>query len=121
MDKSLDYAMNGSVKPNLVYKIIFGQAWDETTRRRLFDWVVANYDAIRKRAPAQAMPHYPWIADGRSIELMEESSRFFLDEKHLTSGMEDDIRKVTDAVNLRVRLGRKQRDNIIKFLSNQPR
>ena len=118
MDKALDYAMNGPVKPSRVYKIVFGQAWDETTRRRLFDWVVANYDAIRERVPAQAMPYYPWIADGRSLELLTEARRFFLDPKHLASGMKDTIREVTNAVNLRLKLVRKNRDSIRKFLKS---
>jgi len=116
MDKALDYAMNGPVKPNRVYKIVFGQAWDETTRRKLFGWVVANYDAIRKRVPSQAMPYYPWIADGRSLKLLEEARRFFLDDKRRAGGMKDEVRNVTDSVNLRMRLNARQRDNIIRFL-----
>ncbi|MDP6637345.1 MAG: M1 family metallopeptidase [Phycisphaerae bacterium] len=116
MDKALDYAMNGPVKPNRVYKIIFGQAWSEPTRRKLFDWVVANYDAIKKRVPAQAMPYYPWIADGRSLELLQEAREFFTDETRRSRGTEDTLREVTDLVNLRVRLNEKQRENIIKFL-----
>ena len=116
MDKALDYAMNGPVKPNRVYKIVFGQAWDETTRRKLFDWVVANYDAIRKRVPPQAMPYYPWIADGRSLRLLEEARRFFLDDNHRAGGMKEEVRNVTDSVNLRMRLNARQRDNIIRFL-----
>jgi len=118
MDKALDYAMNGPVKPSRVYKIVFGQAWDETTRQRLFDWVIANYDAIEKRVPAQALTYYPRIADGRSPELLEKARGFFLDEKHHSVGIEEELREVTDSVNLRVRLNRKHRDNIIKFLDN---
>ncbi|MDP6543289.1 MAG: M1 family metallopeptidase [Phycisphaerae bacterium] len=116
MDKALDYAMNGPVKPNRVYKIIFGQAWDEATRRKLFDWVVANYDAIKKRVPPRAMPYYPRIADGRSPELLEEARRFFLADKHHADEMKEELREVTDSVNLRIRLNKKQRNNIIRFL-----
>ena len=117
MGKALDYAMNGPVKPNRVYKIVFGQAWNEAGRRRLFDWVAANYDAIRKRVSSRAMPYYPRIADGRSPELLEKARKFFLDEKHYVRGMKDELREVTDSVNLRLRLNRKQRDNIIGFLN----
>ena len=117
MGKSLKYAMSGSVKPGRVYKIIFGQARDEETRRRLFDWITENYEAIRNLVPAQAMPYYPRIADGRSLELLKDARSFFLDKKNLTSGMEDEMRKVTDAVQLRIRLGEKNRDKLVKFLS----
>jgi len=116
MDKALDYAMNGPVKPNRVYKIVFGQAWNEATRRKLFDWVVANYDAIRKRVPTQAMPYYPGIADGRSPELLEKARKFFLDDKRHVRGMKEEVRNVTDSVNLRIRLNKKHRDDIIEFL-----
>ncbi|MBL7222169.1 MAG: M1 family metallopeptidase [Phycisphaerae bacterium] len=117
MGKALDYAMNGPVKPNRACKIVFGQAWNDTGRRRLFDWVVANYDAIRKRVPLQAMPYYPRIADGRSPELLEKARKFFLDEKHYVRGMKDELLSVTDSVNLRLRLNARQRENIIGFLS----
>ena len=121
MDKALDYAMNGPVKPNRVYKIVFGQAWDETTRQKLFDWVVANYDAIKKRVSAQAMPYYPWIADGRSPALLEAARKFFLADKHNADVMKEELDKVTDSVNLRMRLNKKHRDDIIEFLSSQHR
>ncbi|MCP4375257.1 MAG: M1 family metallopeptidase [bacterium] len=117
MGKSLDYAMNGPVKPNSVYKIVFGQVWNEVSRRRLFDWVTANYDAIRKRVPAHAMPYYPWIADGRSPELLEKARTFFLDKKRYSDGIKNEIISVTDSVNLRMRLNKKHRDNIIAFLN----
>ena len=120
MDKALDYAMNGPVKPNRVYKIVFGQAWNEAGRRRLFDWVVANYDALSKRVPSQAMPYYLWIADGRSPELLEKARKFFLDDRHYVRGMKDEFRELTDVVNLRVRLNNKQRANIIEFLNSFP-
>ena len=115
-DRALDYAMNGPVKPGRIYKIIFAQARDETSRRKLFEWVVANYEAIRKRVPAQAMPYYPWIADGRSLELLAEARRFFSDKKNHVNGMSETLREVSDVVNLRVKLNAKQHDNIAKFL-----
>ncbi len=116
MDKALNYAMNGPVKPREVYKIVFGQAWSENTRRKLFDWVVANYDAIKQRVPGHAMAYYPRIADGRSGQLLQEAQKFFLNEKNRTDAIGEEMRKVTDSVNLRVRLNEKYRDDIIKFL-----
>jgi cytosol alanyl aminopeptidase len=116
MDKALDYAMNGPVKPNRVYKIIFEWARGETSRRKLFDWVVANYDAIKKRVPQQALPYYPWIADGHSPKLLEDMRAFFGASKNRTDSMAEEIRKVSDSVNLRVRLNARYHDDIVKFL-----
>ena len=116
MDKALDYAMTGPVKPNRVSGIILRQARDEANRRRIMDWVVANYDSIRKRVPSQAMSRYAWIADGRPPELLAEARKFFLEDKNHAGGMKAELRRVTDSVNLRIRLNAKQRDNMIRFL-----
>ncbi len=115
-DKALDYAMNGPVKPNRAYKLIFGQGWDDTSRRKLFDWVVANYDAITQRVPAQALPYYPWIADGHSPKLLRDMRDFFGASKNQTDAIKEEVRKVSDSVNLRLRLKARYHDDIVKFL-----
>ena len=116
MGKALDYAMNGPVKPNRVYKIVFGQAWDEPSRARLFNWVVDNFDAIKRRVPVQALPYYPYIADGRSRKLLDKARRFFLSQSSPGSGTAEVVEEVANSVNLRLRLYDSQHENIVEFL-----
>jgi len=119
MPRVLAYALNGPVKPREVDDIIFELAWDETSRRKVLDWVFANYAAITKTIPEQSMHYLPWLADGRSRELLDRARTFFLDRKRRTDGMADEFRELTDIIDLRIKLSRKERGRLTSLLERR--
>lgn len=117
MDRALAYTLAGPVKPHQLGNIPFGMADAHyKNRRRVFAWLVENYDRVKPRMPEQSLPYLPWLSAGNSPDLIGETRAFLLDTERIVPGIEKEMDEAEDVVTHRVRLNRKEKQALVEYL-----
>jgi len=120
-EAALRYTLEGSLRPNEMFRIPRRMAQTPAGRDRVFEWMTANFDAIETRLPAEAMAYLPFLASSCSEERLVAAKAFFGEPAHQLGGAERNMVKVadqtTDCINLRAREG----DAVAAYLSRLAR
>jgi hypothetical protein len=119
VEKALDYALKGLLTPNEFLSIPQGLAGDPTLQPVLVDWLIANIDAVKSRAPSRFYTDLVYLADGADVALLDRLLAAVLAPGRATQSAEVEAAKVRDRVALRVRLREKEQANVTAFL-NEP-
>ena len=72
---------------------------NEAAGRRLFEWMMANYDQIAARVPPPALRFMPMMGGGCSEERLAATKAFFADPKRAIPGVEKTLERVSDMVH----------------------
>jgi hypothetical protein len=83
-------------------------------------WIMANYDAIAAKAPAEYVAQLIQAAGGAEPELFNPLRDFLLAPNRKTEFAEVNITKASERLTVRLRLRAKEQANIEKFLRSYP-
>lgn len=89
------------------------------TRDAVFTWFQENYDNFKAKLPPMFMGFMPFIAGGCSAERLEAARIFFADPQHQAPGTENQLAKVSDAVNDCVGLREREGEIVAAWLHEQ--
>lgn len=118
-ERTLRYALDGSVRSTEVLPLVFGTARDEAGREELWDWVRAHWDRIIIRITPQSYGWLPSAAGGCSAERLSEAEAFFSGPR-LLPGVERRLARLrdetADCLAMRSRIG----EGIARFVAAGP-
>ncbi len=114
----LDYALTEAVKP-AEFRGLLNPGREETTAV-FFDWLVQNYDSVKRKVPEQYLPFLTHILFGGDAELLARGRAFFLDPARKDALTEQHLTQVADLVELMVALRERHGPGLSKFIQARP-
>ena len=94
-DRALAYALEAPLPPQHVMAIPMAVDKDDpAVRRRMWEWMVENYETITSKIPPPFQQYLPYAAMSCEGELLEEADAFFSDPTHIVPGTEVELAKV---------------------------
>ena len=115
--KVREYALSGAVRPTDFFQLA-GGGDTEAEREDVYQWVIANYDAITKKLPPAFAAGMPFIVGGCEPERVERARKFFAE--HKTEGTERSMARTAEQVNECAALRAREMDAVMKYLAAQP-
>ncbi len=108
-DRALQYAIEGSLRPQEIMTIANGLGAHPELRDRVFEWTLAHYDFIASHVPPSAVATLPRQAGGCSLERVAKAREFFSQDGHHPVGTTKELERmeaeVRDCVSLHDREG----------------
>lgn len=117
--RALAFSLTPAVNSTEFIGVVRNVAGDPNLRALAIDWVIANYDAIAAKAPAEYTAGLISIA-GAEPEEFNKLKAFLLDPKRKTEFAEVNAKKTEERLAVRLRLREKEQANIEKFLKSYP-
>ncbi|HEV7239044.1 MAG TPA: M1 family metallopeptidase [Thermoanaerobaculia bacterium] len=114
--KVREYSLTPAVRPTDFFQMA-GGGGTEAEREDLYQWVIANYDAITKKLPPAFAAGMPFIAGGCDPGRVERARKFFAE--HKTEGTERSMARTAEQVNDCAALRAREMDAVMKFLAAQ--
>jgi alanyl aminopeptidase len=116
--RALVYALEGPLRTNELFVIPFGYASDtEAGQERVFQWVLAHFDALAERLPPMLIDFMPRIGGGCSPERLQATEEFFGEDPWRTEGTAQTLAKVRDQVHDCLELRRREGAVVRSYLS----
>jgi alanyl aminopeptidase len=112
-----EYALTGPVRPTEVFTLV-GDTDNAADRDDLFQWVLANYDALMKKLPPTFTGSMAFIASGCEPERVERMRKFFAEKK--VTGTERQMARVEETVNDCAALRARELTAVTRYLSAMP-
>jgi alanyl aminopeptidase len=108
VDKALDYALSGPLRPQEILTIPRNLADDEELKERSWRWLQRNHRTIVEKVPPfylSSLPTFAMCCDERRIE---EATSFFSSPETNLPGTHEELAKVTDSIRDCARLRRRE-------------
>ena len=116
-DKAFAYALTDKIRPNEIFSIPFSSGDTEESRAYIFNWVIANYDAIASRVPPQFRGGLPGTAGGCDPSRLAKAREFFFTPEHKVEGMERSMKRTEEQVGECVAFRAREADTIRQYLA----
>ncbi|MEM9555799.1 MAG: M1 family aminopeptidase [Acidobacteriota bacterium] len=115
--RTLGFVLEGQLRPNEMFRPIFGMFGDAAGRELVFSWLLENYDAVMARLPPVVAPMMPRVASGCSAARLERAHEFFTNPERDAPGVATALAKVTESVNECVALREREGASVTSFLT----
>ncbi|HXP61364.1 MAG TPA: M1 family metallopeptidase [Dongiaceae bacterium] len=113
---TLDYSLTQAMKPTEFPDMLFASFHAELAPV-VFDWLVANYDAFKKKLPEAWLASLPGLLLSSSdAGLLAKGRAFFLDDARKTPLLEVRLTQVTEPVELMLALRARYQDSVRKLV-----
>ncbi len=119
VDRALAYSLTDKLN-STEFLSVAGSIGDFDLRPRMVDWAIANYAAIKAKAPAMYMDYTIGLAGTTDPTLYKKLGDFLRDPARVTPFAERNIVKAGDRVGLLSRLREKEQTNIDAYLASFP-
>jgi len=116
VDRALDYALSGPLRPQEVFTIPRALTEDDELRQRQWVWLRSNYRAIVRAIPPYYMPRLPSFADCCREDWMEEVKNFFSMPETNYPGTREELAKVIDSVSDCSGLKEREEQSVTRYL-----
>jgi hypothetical protein len=120
VDRALAYSLTPALKSTEFLSVAGSISGDPERRRQVVDWTMANFEAIRTKAPPQRTANLIFLADGGDTALFAELKKFLLDPARTSQSAEANAAKAGDRVAVRAILREKELASVEAFLSTYP-
>ena len=117
LDKALAFTLSGDVPPHEIWRIPVFAAADHRNRAYVFEWMMANYDAIAGAMPPMYFAYtVPNFVDGNSMELVEACAEFMSVPERQNPMFDKELKKVSESVARRVAIREKEGARVDAYL-----
>ena len=111
-----EYALSAAVRPTELFTLV-GEVDTEETREELYQWTVANYDAIVKKLPPIFGSEISFVAGGCDPRRVERARKFF--EKKKVAGADRRLARVAEQVSQCAALREREMQSVSRYLEAQ--
>lgn len=120
IDRALAYSLTPALNSTEFLRVAYGASGEPDLRRQVVEWTMANFDAIKAKAPPQRTAGLIFLADGGDAALFAQLKNFLLAPARTTQTTEINVGKVGDRVALRTALRQKELASVEAFLATYP-
>lgn len=118
--RALAYALTDRLNSTEFLTPVFGVAGDRELTPLAVDWTMANFDAIKAKAPPMFVANLIQTGGNADSARFEKLRAFLLDPARTSQMAERTIRDETERLTLRTRLREKEQANIDAYLATYP-
>ena len=118
--RALAYSLTKQLNSTDFFSVARSLAGYPELRAQVVDWAMANFPAIKAKAPPQRLASAISLAEGGDPALFAKLREFLLDPSRTFQAAEKNITKATERVELRTRLREKEQANIEAYLATCP-
>jgi alanyl aminopeptidase len=116
VDRALDYALTGPLRPHEIFTIPRALTEDQTLRERGWVWLRTSYRTIVRKIPPFYMPALPSFADCCRKDWVEQVKEFFNYPETNYPGTHEELAKVIDSVNDCTGLKEREELSVTRYL-----
>jgi alanyl aminopeptidase len=120
VDRALDYSLTAALNSTEFLRVALGVSNLADRQRQVVEWVMANFNAIKAKAPPQRTANLIFLADSGDAALFEQLKTFLLDPVRATQSAAINIAKTGDRVTLRRLLRDKELASVDAYLATYP-
>lgn len=120
IDQALAYSLTPKLNSTEFLQVAGRVAGSLELRPHAIDWMIANYEPIKAKAPAMYVDFMITFAGGGDPAPYEKLRDFLRDPKRITKFAEVNIVKTGEGVSLRTRLREKEQASVDAYLATFP-
>jgi alanyl aminopeptidase len=115
--RALAYALEGPLRPTEIFRIPFTMVDSEAGADRAFAWLREHWEETASRMPPDLVPFLAYFGGGCSPQRLAVAEGFFAAPERQVRGMEEQLRKVGEAVGDCVALRRREGPAVAAWLA----
>jgi len=114
--RALDLVTTEELRPQEILAIPFTMFEASARREDVWPWLEAHYDALRERMAPPHLIYLAWFGAGCSQSHAERTKAFFELPEHVTPGMAQQLKEMSESVASCVRLREKEGESVAEYL-----
>ena len=120
LDRSLDYALTGPLRPQEILTIPRNVAENDALRYRVWRWLRAGYVTIAQRIPPFYLPNLPGFAACCDTTRIDDASVFFSSPRTNAPGTQEELAKVVEQIRDCSALRERELQAVARYLQSSP-
>jgi hypothetical protein len=116
LEKALDYALSGPLRPQEVLTIPRTLVDNEELRDQRWRWMQRNHQAIVEKVPPFSVPGLTGFAKCCDEPRIEEANSFFTRPDNDLPGTKEELAKVTDSIRDCAGLRRREAQAVVRYI-----
>jgi alanyl aminopeptidase len=117
LERALDYALTGPLRPHEIFTIPRSLTEDQALRDRQWGWFKSHYRVIVKKIPPFYVPDLPEFASCCRADRIEEAKVFFSMSETDRPGTQEELAKVVDSIRDCVGLKEREEQAVLRYLT----